>query len=136
MALLIEPDPRPEARLGVYWVNCTVCWGDEFVRVLSGSLPDQDPPAGADPDTPISSSARAAFTLALVDHTSQIVVALRMLTVSPHFTQALRREALQHFGEPLTERNLLLATMAWRDRFSDIAAVRARSPAAGSGADR
>src|SRR6478672_8636602 len=48
------------------------------IDLLSGRRPDEDRPEWADPDTAITASSRAAFTLTLVDHRSQVVVAMRM----------------------------------------------------------
>ncbi len=104
-------------------VGLTLQGPELTVDLLTGDTPDR--PDWADPTIETGPETRAAFLLVLVDHQSQIVVRVRWFSVSPHLTQALRREALERFRGPLDSREFALATMAWRERFPDLAAVRA-----------
>ncbi len=104
-------------------VGLTLQGPELTVDLLTGDVPDR--PDWADPTIPLGSTTRVAFLLVLVDHQSQMVVRVRWFTVSPHLTQALRREALERFRGPLSGPEFMLATMAWRERFPDLASVRA-----------
>lgn len=85
-------------------------------------------PWWADPAAGSSGTDRAQFHLVGVDHNTAATVAHRTITVSPHFTATLRREALTRWaGQPLNEQHMWAASAAWRVHHPDAAASRRKA---------
>lgn len=68
------------------------------VELLAFRMLDSEMPDWCDDTT----SGHLLFRLVIVDLHGQIVRHLRAFTVSPHFTQAARREAKARWGQPIT----------------------------------
>ena len=94
--------------------------GDELE--MPGARLDGDPlPAWA--TDPATSATRLAFTFVTVDSTSGITAGLKVATVSPHFTQALAREARDRWQTPISPADFMAAVTEHQTRYSTIKAM-------------
>lgn len=115
-------DDLAEARM---WLTCE---GPLLVLLLLAGDTEFEMPTWRHDDLPEWAQedveGRLAFTVIAVDSLTQIVVAMRLVTVSPHFTRRLAAEAARRWTEPLDEMSAMTAVSQFQAKYPTQRAAR------------